>query len=144
MNTNSRATAMDRKGLLSTIWVFAVLNYLYCDVLTLMDSGMLKQYLAGKVGAMVVSQGFLLGAGILMEISMAMVLLSRVLPHRANRPANIIAGAITTVVQLLSLFVGAPTLYYLFFSIIEIASTALIVWFAWRWHGPASTESKEE
>lgn len=140
MDTNKQSPAMDKKILLSSIWIFVVLNYLYCDVLSLMDAELLKQYLSGNVANMEITQGFLLAAGILMEISISMVLLSRVLNYRANRWANIIAGTITTVVQIASLFVGSsPTMYYTFFSIIEIASTALIVWFAWTWRNPAGT-----
>jgi hypothetical protein len=110
-----------------------VLNYLYCDVVSLMDSNLLKQYLSGTVNGMEFTQGTLLAAGILMEISISMVLLSRVLPHNTNRWANIIAGVITTAVQAMSLFAGAPAMYYLFFSIIEIVSTAAVVWLAWTW-----------
>ena len=138
MNTNQKTTAMDRKVLLSTIWIFAVFNYLYCDVLSLMDSNLLKQYLTGTVNGMTFNQGYLLAAGILVEIYIAMVLLSRVLKYKANRWANIIAGVIMTVVQILTLFVGTPAMYYVFFSIIEIASTALIVWLAWNWRNPES------
>jgi hypothetical protein len=129
---------MDRKVVLQTIWIFAVLNYLYCDVVSLMDAGLLKQYLAGKVGTMDVNQGFLLAAGILMEISISMVLLSRVLNFKANRWANIIAGIITTLVQIASLFAGPPTMYYVFFSIFEIGATAAVVWLAWNWRNPES------
>jgi len=32
---------------------------------------------------------------------------------------------------------GAASTYYLFLSILEIAATALIVWFAWNWREPA-------
>jgi hypothetical protein len=42
-----------------------------------------------------------------------------------------------TVVQLGSLFVGTPAPYYIFFSVFEVAATAAIVWFAWRWAGDA-------
>ena len=79
------------------------------------------------------TQGFLLGASVLMEIPIAMVLLSRILKYRAGRLANIIAGTIMTAVQLVTLFVGTPTMYYVFFSAVEIACTALIVWYAWKW-----------
>src|SRR6266545_4486085 len=107
----------EMKARLSTLWIFAMLNYLYCDVVSLMDAGFLKQYMTGNVGAMHITQGFLLGAGILMEIPTAMVLLSRVLGYKANRWANIIAGLIMTIVQLSTLFVDtAPTAYYMFFS----------------------------
>jgi hypothetical protein len=133
MNKHLEAVTMERKMLFSTIWIFVVLNYLYCDVISLMDSELLQQYLTGTVNGMEFTQAFLLGAAILMEISISMVLLSRVLKHRANRVANIIAGVITTVVQAASLFAGAPAPYYLFCSIIEIASTAAIVYLAWTW-----------
>ena len=115
---------------LSTLWVFAVLNYFYCDVMTLMDPGLLRQFLAGSVGGMSVSQGFLLGAAVLMEIPIGMVFLSRMLKsHRVNRWANIGAGAVMTLVQSASLLAGSgPTAYYAFFSAVEIACTVFIVW----------------
>jgi hypothetical protein len=73
-----------------------------------------------------------------MEISIAMVLLSRILKYKVNRLSNIIAGIITTVVQNTSLFTGKPTMYYLFYSIIEIGCTAFIVWYAWIWMKPTA------
>ena len=121
---------------LSTLWIFAALNYLYCDVVGLMDRGLLRQFLAGEVDGIPLTQGFLLGAAILVEIPIAMVLLSRFLTYRANRWANIAAGSIMTVVQFSTLFFGTSTIYYVFFSIIEIATTVLIVWFAWNWRKP--------
>jgi hypothetical protein len=123
------------KSRLSTLWLFATLNYLYCDVVTLMDPALLKQFMAGSVAGVSVSQGFLLGAAALVEIPISMVLLSRVLKYRANRWANIGAGVTMTTVQLLSLVVKSPALYYVFFSVIEIASTSVVVWYAWRWAG---------
>ncbi|MBL8079915.1 MAG: hypothetical protein JNM55_18245 [Anaerolineales bacterium] len=133
MDINQKATTMDRKVLLSTIWIFAALNYLYCDIISLMDSELLRQYLTGKVNGMEFNQGFLLGAAILVEIPIIMVLLSRVLKYRVNRWANIIAGAIMTLVQAASLFAGTPAMYYVFCSILEIAATVMIVWLAWNW-----------
>jgi len=123
---------MEKKALLSTIWIFAVLNYLYCDVLSLMDSGLLNQYLSGTINGINVSQPFLFAAGVLMEISISMVLLSRSLPYRFNRWANIVAGTITTLVQAASLL-GNPTGYYIFFSIFEISATLSVVIIALRW-----------
>lgn len=121
------------KSRLSTLWLFATLNYLYCDVVTLMDPALLKRFLAGNIGGVDISQGFLLGASVLVEIPMSMVLLSRVLGFRANRWANIVAGITMTAVQSLSLVARTPAPYYAFFSVIEIAATAVIVWSAWRW-----------
>lgn len=147
MTTNERANSpnpanahqekkMDMKSKLSTLWIFVALNYLYCDIVSLMDPELLPLYLRGNVNGLELTPAFLLGAGILVEIFIAMVLLSRVLPYGANRWANIAAGTLMTAVQAATLFVGVPAPYYLFFSVIEIATTVLIVWLAWNWREP--------
>jgi hypothetical protein len=118
----------DIKVRLSTLWVFMLLNYLYCDVVGLYDRTFTTN----------LSPDALLAASFLMEIPIAMVLLSRVLKNRPNRWANLIAGAFMTVVQLGSFVVGTPTTYYTFFSLIEIACLLFIVWTAWRWADRAS------
>ncbi len=123
------------KTKLSTLWVFATLNFIYCDVLGVMNPTLLKGFLAGNVNGIEVSQSFLFGAGVLVEIPILMVLLSRFLGYRANRWANVVAGLTLTIVQLGSLFVGKPAPYYIFFSVFEVAATATIVWLAWRWAG---------
>lgn len=127
------------KARLSTLWLFAMLNYLYCDVIGLMDAELLNEYLTGTVNGMRLDQGFLLGASVLMEIPIAMVLVSRLAGHRTNRWANIAAGAVMTVVQAATLFLGTPTGYYLFFSVLEILTTVVIVRTAWTWRAPAAT-----
>ena len=128
----------DRKIRLSTLWVFATLNYLYCDVLTLMDPAKLRQFLAGRVGGMDFTQGVLLASGVLMEIPIAMILLSRLLKYRTNRVANLGTGLSMTAVQIATLFMGSATAYYWFFSIVEIGCTSMIVWYAWNWVCPTS------
>jgi hypothetical protein len=121
------------KDLLSTIWIFVTLNYLYCDLIGLMDSTLLQQYLTGNVDGLKINESFLLYAGILMEIPIAMVLLSKILPKNINCLANIFAGSIKTVVMIVTLFVGTVTIYYLFFAVIEIATTIFIILYALKW-----------
>ena len=135
MNANKKTVEVkDAKTILSTLWIFVTLNYLYCDVLGLFDPATLQALITGNAGNIQVTSEFLLGAAILMEIPIGMVLLSRILNYKANRWANIIAGTIMTLVQISSLFFGtAPTNYYIFFSIIEVACTAFIAWYAWNW-----------
>jgi hypothetical protein len=123
-----------KKELLSTLWVFVTLNYLYCDLIGLMDASLLKQYLTGHVGGMEINEQFLLYAGVLMELPIAMVVLSRLLPKKMNCWANGIAGSIKTLVMIATLFIGSFTTYYLFFALIEISTTAFIVGYAIRWH----------
>ncbi len=131
-------TDLDMNVKLSTLWITASLSYLYCDIISLMDPELLKQYLQGNVNGLAFTPGFLLGAAILISIPILMVLLSRVLNYRANRWANITAGTAMTAVQTLTLFIGWPAPYYLYLSIIEITCTVLIVGYAWKWREPAA------
>lgn len=108
-------------------------NYLYCDVMAFMDARLLKEYLTGNVNGLNLTQGFLLGGAALMQIPISMIVLSRMLKVKPNRWANIVAGSLMTIIQLTTLLVARPTMYYLFFSIIEIAVTSFIVWYAWKW-----------
>jgi Ni,Fe-hydrogenase I cytochrome b subunit len=138
---NKTAEMKDRKVILSTLWVFAMFNYLYADVYGLyfnpvLQKELTKQLLSGYVGAIQITQGFVLVTAILMETAIAMVLLSRVLKYRANRWANIIAGAFHTAFVSWSLFGETPSLFYAFFAAIEIACTLFIVWYAWKWTNP--------
>jgi hypothetical protein len=119
-----------QQRLLSGLWAFATLNYLYCDVIGLMDSKMLKQYSEGVVDGVTINENFLLGATILMQVPLSMVFLSTALPPRASRIANIAAGALMTTVQTATLFIGEPTKYYLFSSAVEIATTSFITGYA--------------
>ncbi len=125
----------EMKVRLSTLWIFALFNYAYADIHSLIDPTTLKEIMTGYVGSLHITQGFLLGSAILIETAIAMVLLSRVLEYRANRWTNIVIGVLHTAAVMLSAFVGGtrPALYYIFFATIEIVCTSLIVWYAWRW-----------
>ena len=128
---NTDQTTSEKVGakvLLSTLWLFAMLTYTYGDVVALMDPV--------KHGTMALTEGVLLGGSIIMMIPISMVLLSRILPYRVNRWANIIAGTFMTAFLIMTLFVAVPTTYYAFFSAIEIACTAFIVGYAWKWSNP--------
>jgi hypothetical protein len=76
-----------------------------------------------------------------MEIPIAMIVASRLLPFKANRLSNIIAGVLLTVVSGFLTFVapllgwGKPPAFaeYLFFATIETVATSIIIWQAWIW-----------
>jgi hypothetical protein len=135
----------DTKERLSVLWIFALLNYLYADVVALFDiagSGHHFQPLP---------QGALMGSAVLMEIPIAMILACRLLSFRTNRLANIIAGGVLTLVNGFLTFVppllgwGKPPAFseYLFFATIETVCTLVIIWQAWTWSGVKPAVSSE-
>ena len=129
----------DIKERLSLLWIFALLNYLYADVLALWAIVALPH----------LPQWVLAGSAVLMEIPMAMIVACRLLPLRANRLANIIAGSIVTLVNGFLTFIppligmGRPPALpeYLFFATIETVCTSVIIWQAWNWSGAEAAGS---
>jgi hypothetical protein len=144
--TTQTAAPQDRRVVLSSLWIFAMLNYLYADVYTLFFNPVLrpeawKQFLAGDAGGTPLTEGFVLVTAVLMETAIAMVLLSRVLRYGPNRWANIISGLFHTMFVAWSLTGQPATLFYAFFATIEIACTLFIVGYAWKWRGPSASSS---
>ncbi len=139
--SHQSAAAKDRRVVLSTLWIFAMFNYIYADVYGLFFNPVLqkeltKQLLDGYVGSIQITQEFVLVTAVLMETAMAMVLLSRVLPYGANRWANVVSGVFHTLFVGWSLMGETPTIFYAFFATVEIACTLFIAWYAWQWRRP--------
>jgi len=128
----------DMRVALPALWIFMVLNYLYCDVLSLFDPAVLRDVVAGHAsgGTVQITPEFLLASAVLMEIPMAMILLTRVLQHTLSRWTNVAAAAFMILVQIASLFVGTPASYYVFFTVIEVGTLVLIAALALRWTSP--------
>ena len=65
MTKQATTEMVDRKVILSTLWIFAMFNYIYADILSLMDPAVLKEIMTGTIGGIEMTQGFMLGAAIL-------------------------------------------------------------------------------
>ena len=116
-----------RKTILSTLWIFAVMNYVYADVFTLFFDP------AAHTATVTVTSTAALGFAVLMETSIAMIVLSRVLKRGPNRAAHVAAGIFHTAFVAWSLFGQRPQPFYVFFASVEMACTLFIVVYAWRW-----------
>ena len=136
----------DIKERLSLFWIFALLNYLYADVLALFA------FVGSPNSAPHLPQWALLGSAVLMEIPIAMILACRLLPFRANRLSNIIAGGVMTVTNAFLTFVLPLTngdfrdpVYpaYVFFATIETVCTLAIIRRAWTWSGVEAAVSSD-
>jgi len=117
---------------LSALWVSMMLLYIYADILSLFRPGQVEEMMKGQMGPFPATQGSLLTASILMMIPAVMVFLSLILNPKASRWTNIILGALYTLVNISNL-IGETWVYYISFSVVEIVSTLLIVWYAWKW-----------
>lgn len=130
MNLYSKSSGIDVKDLLSTLWIFVLFNVVFRDIHELFRPGFLAEMMTGTVNGVQMSEVTLLLGGVIVEIAVAMVVLSRVLRYRVNRWANIIAGVITIAVIMAN---GAGDLDDTFFVTIEGVALLFIVWYAWKW-----------
>src|SRR4029077_2093121 len=97
----------------------------------LYQPGRLQEVISGRMPFGAISQGALLGMAAAMVIPSLMPFLSLVLPAGVNRWANIVFGAVYSVIMILVIRGGWH--FYILYGLIEITLTLLIVWYAWTW-----------
>jgi hypothetical protein len=129
MNTSvNPTTKIETKVLLSTLWVVVMINMLKADILSLYIPGVMDE-LAKTAGDTPIPQ-LMLGAAIMMEISILMIILSRVLKYGVNRWVNMITSIITIAFVVVG---GASYPHYIFIATVEVICLLLIIWNAWKW-----------
>ena len=115
---------------LSTLWIFVMFNMVFADIVGFLNPGTLEEMMAMKP-----NQGLLLVFSILLEIPIAMIVLSRILKFKVNRLANITAAVITIVWVIGG---GNTSISYIYFSTIEVACMLFIARCAWKWPEPVN------
>ena len=133
MNPNKKTTGMDMNAKLSTLWIFVLFNIIFLEFHKLLQPGFIEEIITGFIGGAQMTQGVLLLGAIVLEIPIAMLLLSRLLKYRANRWANIIAGAITIMAVVGNVLTDLDNI---FFTTMEVGAMLLIIWYAWNWTNP--------
>ena len=87
-------------ALLSKLWVFLSLNYILCDLISNMEMSVIRGLFEGNIAGIPMTAGFLLFAGISLEIPILMIVLSTILPYKANKIMNIGAGILMIIYHL--------------------------------------------
>jgi hypothetical protein len=105
-----------------------MINMLKADILSLYIPGAADE--VAKTAGETPIATLMLGGAIMMEISIVMIILSRVLKYRVNRWVNIIASIITIAFVVGG---GVSYPYYIFIATVEVICLLLIIWFAWKW-----------
>ncbi|MGB2926958.1 MAG: DUF6326 family protein [Limnothrix sp.] len=133
MNLQKQILTMETKAKLSTLWMFYLFNTIFRDLHEFVEPGFIEKVMTGTFNGIQITEQLLLFGGFVAEVPIAMVLLSRLLPYRANRWANIVAAVITLAFEINN---GTTDLDDTFHMVIEIAALSFIIWSAWRWRNP--------
>ena len=124
------ANKIDSRSLLSTLWIFILFNMIFRDLHQFGKEGFIEEIMSGVVNGVKITDELMLFGGFLAEIPILMVLLSKILPNRANKWTNIIASVITVPV----LLSAAPSadMDDIFFMTIEVIAFLSIIYIAWK------------
>lgn len=131
MNISTTPTKrIDTRVLLSTLWIVVMINMLKADILSLFIPGSAEEVARTSASTGTPIPQLMLGGAIMMEISIAMIILSRVLKYSVNRWVNILVSLIT-----IAFVVGGGVSYphYIFIATVEVICLLLIIGFAWMW-----------
>ena len=117
---------------MSALWASVMFCYIYADYFGLYVPGALQAMLKGKMGPLgPTTQGVLFATSVMMAIPSIMIFLSVALKRSLNRWLNMIFGVIYTVIILITMWGGWA--FYVFWGVIEVVLTGLVVWHAWNW-----------
>jgi hypothetical protein len=117
---------------ISALWAALMFCFIYGDHFSLFRTGQIADMMAGKLGPFTVTQVSLLLASIYAAIPGVMIFLSLVLKPKANRRANMILG-IFYILSNSASFLTDTWIYFIVLGVIEVAITALIIWYAVKW-----------
>ena len=124
---------------LAALWTSVMFCYIYADYFGLFIPGNLQSMLAGKMQPLgPVTQGMLLGTSAMMSIPAVMIFLSVALKPALNRWLNLIFGFLFTVIILITMW---SWMFFVFYGVIEVALTSLVVWYAWTWPRTSPADS---
>ncbi len=136
--TPERNAARDRRTVLSAVWVALLFSFVYADIFTLFFDR------EAATQTTDLSSGSIIFFAVIMETAIAMVLLSRFLPYKWNRWANISVGIVQIGLLVFSLTEGTVTSFYAFFAALEIAALLFIVGYAWTWRRQPELDPVQE
>lgn len=134
MKIQKQMLTMAMKAKLSTLWIFFLFNLIFRDIHEFVEPGFIEEIMTGTSNGNPITEQMLLLGGVMIEVPIAMVLLSRLLPYGANRWANIIVAVLYGA---LIIFFGTTDLDDTFHLIMEIAALSFVIWSAWRWRNPS-------
>jgi len=130
MNSIKKNSQLDIRVKISLLWIVVMFTMLFADILGFM-------FPEGDEPGFEITQGIFLIFAMLLEIPIIMILLSRILPRKINRWANIFANLITIAFVIGG---GSALLHYYFFATVETICMLMIIWYAWKWKNSENTQ----
>ena len=125
----------DPRAVLSMLWVYVLLNTLFRDIHEIFRDGFIEEVISGRVNG---TEFTMVTAALVLQLPLSMVVLSRILPRRVNRLANIAISVMTGATVVGSWPKDADDIVFAIFATIGLVA---IIAYSWTWQTrPASPE----
>ncbi len=117
--------------MLSSLWIFYMLNLFARDMHELGRPGMLEQVMSGVIDGVVVTEGLMLVGGLMAEFPILMALLSLLLRSGISRVLNLVAAPLAIAMTVMTNL--NPDLDNVFFMVIQIVALMVTFRVACKW-----------
>lgn len=118
---------------LAAAWTTFMFLYLYVDHLALYEPGNVQDILDGVVHVFPISQAFVVTALAVLSLPIFMIVLSAILPARANRIVNLVAASLLIPFTIFNV-TGSPWVYFYGLGVVlELIVQVVILRLAWTW-----------
>lgn len=125
----ANAAGTDPRVVLSTLWIFVLINMIYADIIGMLRPGYIELL---DLMSQQLDSGTVLTFSVLMEVPISLILLSRILPRKVNRIVNFV-GIPISIIYIIFGGLDNPPVSYLFFASVEILAMLVILFVACRW-----------
>ena len=128
---------------LAAAWTSFMFLYIYVDYFALYKPGVIDDILAGVVWEFQISQTLLTVFLALMAVPILMIVLSVILPARANRVINLVVASVYIPFSMFNA-VGESWMYFYGLGVVlEVIVLAVILRSAWTWPRTTSPSMPE-
>lgn len=118
---------------LAAAWTTFMFLYLYVDHLALYEPGNVQDILNGAVHVFPISQAFVVTCLAILSLPIFMIVLSAILPARANRIVNLVAASLLIPFTIFNV-TGSPWVYFYGLGVVlELIVQVVILRLAWTW-----------
>ena len=128
---------------LAAAWTSFMFLYIYVDFLALYKPGTVDDILAGVVWEFQISQALLAGFLAAVAVTSLMIVLSVILPARANRVINLVVASLSIPFAMFNVVGESWTYFYGLGIFLEVIVLAVILRSAWTWPRTSSALARE-
>lgn len=118
---------------LAAAWTSFMFLYVYVDIIGFYKPGTIADILVGVVFVFDITQVWAITVLTLTAIPILMVVLSAVLPARANRITNLVVASLQIPYAMFNVLGGSWTYYHGLGVVLEVIVLAVVLRLAWTW-----------